>query len=993
MDNSHAVDIDKVLQNFNVTLEKGLTDEQVKTSQEKYGKNELPEEEPTSYLILILKQFDDTLVKILLAAAAISFILALLEEGEYRLQSFVEPLVIMMILIANAVVGVWQDSSAESAINSLKEYEAPEATVVRNSKIKKIQSSELVPGDIVKLASGDMVPADLRLAKIVSTTFRVNQSSLTGESASVLKSIGKLDSDIEIQGKKNVLFSGTTVTYGTAFGVVCGTGIKTEIGKVHLSLMKKKKESGDEEDEDEKTPLKIKLDEFGELLSKVIMVICILVWLINIGHFTDPVHGGLLKGAIYYFKIAVALAVAAIPEGLPAVITTCLALGTRKMAQKKCIVRSLPSVETLGCTSVICSDKTGTLTTNKMSTIRVLTIEDSNKLRSYNVEDTKFLPQKGCFSLNEKKLEKFDDASLITSSQICSLCNESSLIYNSDKKDIQISGEPTEASLLVLSEKIGLVEYPDKYKGKSESDSISVMKEYWENKTPKSAVLEFSRERKSMSVYSKSNNTFYVKGAPEELMKRSTHIQLTSGRVVKFDDEHKRLIEKELKSYTGNALRCIALAYRPNAPTDLDLSDPSKFENIETNLVFVSVCGMIDPPRKEVKEAVRKCKSAGIRIIVITGDNMDTARAICKQIGIFPEDYSNEDLDKVTITGRNFGKLSLEEKKKCIKNVNLFSRVEPSHKMEIVDLLKKQGDITAMTGDGVNDASALRESDIGIAMGSGTAVAKDACDMVLQDDNFATIVSAVEEGRAIFNNTKQFIRYLISSNIGEVVSIFLTVALGMPEALVPVQLLWVNLVTDGFPATALGFNPPEADIMEKKPRKSNESIVNGWLFIRYLIIGTYVGVATVAGYAWWQMYYSQGPQMSWYELTHFHGCVEGSKSYSCSVFKNVSPSTVSLSILVTIEMFNALNAVSEDLSIFTMYPWINPWLMVAISLSFILHFLILYVPFLATIFGVAPLGVEEWKAVVMFSFPVIIIDEILKFFSRIFLSSQKVKTE
>merc|ERR1711876_91889 len=446
-----------------------------------------------------------------------------------------------------------------------------------------------------------------------------------------------------------------------------------------------------------------------------------------------------------------------------------------------------------------------------------------------------------------------------------------------------------------------------------------------------------------------------------------------------------RIMAKAIEYGTGrDTLRCLCLATAdsPMNPAEMNLEDSAKFVNYEVNLTFCGVVGMLDPPRMEVAPAIVLCKQAGIRVIMITGDNKNTAEAICKRIGIFQETESTEGK---AYSGREFDDLSPGEQKTACANSRMFARVEPFHKSKIVEYLQQQKEITAMTGDGVNDVPALKKAEIGIAMGSGTAVAKSASEMVLADDNFASIVAAVEEGRAIYNNMKQFIRYLISSNIGEVVSIFMTAAFGLPEALIPVQLLWVNLVTDGLPATALGFNPPDLDIMNKSPRRADETLITPWLFFRYMFIGVYVGAATVGGAAYWFLYDPTGPQINYYQLSHFLQCPaepENFKGISCDLFQSPEPMTMALSILVTIEMCNAINAISENQSLVAMPPWINPLLLGAMALSFALHFVILYVEIMATVFQVTPLSVAQWITVMKFSLPVILLDELLKFVAR-----------
>ncbi|EIW69060.1 hypothetical protein TREMEDRAFT_62788 [Tremella mesenterica DSM 1558] len=975
---------------YGTSAEKGLSDEQVERNRQLYGENTLPETAPTSLFTLILAQFKDQLVLILLGSAVVSFVLAIFEDssepGGSWLTAFVEPLVILLILVANATVGVVQETNAEKAIDALREYSPDEAVVLRNGQMSRVPASALVPGDIISIHVGDRIPADCRILSFSSSSFRLDQAMLTGESMSVPKTERAIsDTSAVKQDMLNMLFSGTTVVNGAARAVVVLTGSRTALGAIHSSISAK-------DEEEEKTPLKKKLDDFGEQLAIVISVICVLVWLVNIRHFSDPSHHGWLKGAIYYLKIAVALAVAAIPEGLAAVITACLALGTKKMAKRGAIVRNLPSVETLGCTNVICSDKTGTLTTNQMSVARFLTISDKSDLAEYMVKGTTFSPHGEVTTLDGQHAEKSTVRTTPVDRmiEICAVCNDAKVAFNTETESYANVGEPTEAALKVLVEKLG-----------SDSDAFNstlsslppqgratAVNDYYDSKIRRLLTFEFTRDRKSMSVLTSDTRTgrvsLLVKGAPESVIDRCSRVLLPTGVQPLRPALRSKLAEAQLQ-YGQRGLRTLALAYVDEQDGEVShyKTDSSEdYVKFEKDLIFVGLVGMLDPPRPEVKEAISKCRTAGIRTIVITGDNKNTAETICREIGIFTP---NEDLTGKSYTGRELDALSHEEKLIAVQTASLFSRTEPNHKSQLVDLLQSLGLVVAMTGDGVNDAPALKKADIGIAMGSGTDVAKLAADMVLANDNFATIEKAVEEGRAIYNNTKQFIRYLISSNIGEVVSIFLTVLLGMPEALIPVQLLWVNLITDGLPATALGFNPPDHQIMKTPPRDARERLVGGWLFFRYMVIGIYVGIATVAGYAWWFMFYEDGPKISWYQLTHFHQC-SPSTGIDCSIFSSLpskQATTMSLSILVVIEMFNACNSLSENESLLVLPIWTNPYLVASIILSMGLHFMILYVPFFSTLFQITPLGWTEWMAVLSFSIPVIVIDEVLKLISTL----------
>ncbi|KAH7519450.1 hypothetical protein FEM48_Zijuj08G0037400 [Ziziphus jujuba var. spinosa] len=1027
--------VEQCLKEYNVKLDKGLSSYEVEKRREKYGWNELAKEKGKPLWRLVLEQFDDMLVKILLVAAFISFILAYMhgnESGDSGFEAYVEPFVIVLILILNAIVGVWQESNAEKALEALKEMQCESGKVLRDGYVvPDLPARELVPGDIVELRVGDKVPADMRVAILKTSTLRVEQSSLTGEANPVLKGTDPIFvDDCELQAKENMVFAGTTVVNGSCICIVISTGMNTEIGKIQKQIHEASLEESD-------TPLKKKLDEFGSRLTTAIGLICLVVWIINYKNFISwelsdgwPTNVQFsFERCTYYFKIAVALAVAAIPEGLPAVITTCLALGTRKMAQKNAIVRKLPSVETLGCTTVICSDKTGTLTTNQMSVTEFFTLGGKTTAsRIIRVEGTTYDPKDGgivdwtCYNM---------DPNLQALAEICAVCNDAGIYF--DGNLFRATGLPTEAALKVLVEKMGVPDVKARNKIRESQLAANYLIdrntvklsccEWWTKRSKRVATLEFDRIRKSMSVITREptgHNRLLVKGAVESLLERSSHVQLADGSLVPIDEPCRQLLLLRLLEMSSKGLRCLGLAYKDDLedladyyseshPAHKKLLDPASYSSIESDLIFVGIVGLRDPPRDEVHRAIEECREAGIKVMVITGDNKSTAEAICQEIKLFSQ---GDDLRGRSFTGKEFMALSPSQQINILSKPGgkVFSRAEPRHKQEIVRMLKEMREIVAMTGDGVNDAPALKLADIGIAMGiTGTEVAKEASDMVLADDNFSTIVSAIAEGRAIYNNMKAFIRYMISSNIGEVISIFLTAALGIPECMIPVQLLWVNLVTDGPPATALGFNPADPDIMRKPPRKADDALVNSWVLLRYLVIGSYVGIATVGVFILW---YTRASFVGINLVNDGHTLVELSQLRNwreCSSWANftVSPYTVgqgrlitfsdpcdyfsvgkvkamtlSLSVLVAIEMFNSLNALSEDGSLVKMPPWRNPWLLVAMSVSLGLHCLILYVPFLADVFGVVPLNLNEWLLVILMSAPVILIDEVLKLVGR-----------
>eukprot|EP01022_Parablepharisma_sp_SALTPOND_P025271 TRINITY_DN583_c0_g1_i2.p1 TRINITY_DN583_c0_g1~~TRINITY_DN583_c0_g1_i2.p1 ORF type:complete len:1119 (+),score=125.21 TRINITY_DN583_c0_g1_i2:3763-7119(+) len=1018
--NAHQWSAEEVLRSLEVDPKIGLSKEEATRRLKVYGRNELPRTPPPSMWDQILGQFEDNLVRILLVAACVSFFIALTDQSDNTLAAYVEPMVILLILIANATVGVWQEMKSEKALDALLMLQARRTQVLREGKLEIVDAAELVPGDICVLHGGDRVPADMRLIKAMAV--KVNQSTLTGEADAVSKnpSLIVTQENAMNQDKKNMIFSSTEISTGEATAVVVGTGEQSQLGTIKSQIEKAAEEN-------KKTPLKEKLDQFGDTLSWIIMVICVLSWLVNFHNFFDPIHGNAFRGAVYYFKIAVSLAVAAIPEGLPAVITTCLALATARMAENKAIVRQLASVETLGCTTVICSDKTGTLTINKMTVVELSYLNDagssivSHKVRGEGLDLTGKIE-----GLTKEDFGR--NPVLYDIAQVCALCNNARLKRippeeeDTDGKGLKISGTATEGALKVLLQKLSKYD-----SGFSEKDILTEEVEKYaymfESENPVVAKLPFTSTRKSMSVVVKRKdaaNVLLLKGAPDMLLDRCSKVRLANGDSVPLTGEIKDTIKHKIVDVSKNAYRCLGFAIKDTLPEEYAYADEKQFSSIasdekkypmfESDSTFLGYVGIKDPPRSNVPMAIEKCRDAGIRVIMITGDNKNTAVAIGKELGLVAE----KDPDTKFMDGREFDQLKDEnEKIQRIKDgACIFSRVEPKHKRELVQVLKSMGEVVAMTGDGVNDAPAIRQAHIGISMGqTGTDVAKEASKLVLADDNFATIVTAVEEGRSIYSNIRAFIRYLISSNIGEVVAIFVTSVLGFPEVLSSVHLLWVNLVTDGLPATALGFNPPEKGVMEQKPRKSDEQLIGGWTLVRYFIIGTYVGIATIGIFIHWYMY-MESPDghtlISWDQLTSWSECPSWPaemknfttfneidlKKDPCEYFSDAKEkaSTLSLTVLVVIEMFNAMNSLSEH-SLLIVPLWKNLWLCLAICSSMILHFLILYVPVLSSLFGVVPLTGNEWVWVLIYSAPILVLDEVMKLIARIAGPSKTIRNK
>ena len=733
------------------TSYKGLNENEVKQRLEKYGKNTLKEKKKESIFIKFIKQFNDFMIITLIIAAIISAVVSKM-NGE---SDYIDSIIIIAIVIFNAIMGLVQEQKAEKSIEALRKMTAPVAKVIRNGKVQEVKASEVVPGDIVMLETGNYVPADCRLIK--SYNLKIEESSLTGETVPSEKEADKvLNNDIAVADMKNMAFATTIVVNGHAEAVVVDTGMNTKVGKIAGMII---------EDEAPETPIQKKLGEVGKTLAIVCIVICILIFVIGIFK-KIPI--------IEMFMTSVGLAVAAIPEGLPAIVTIMLSIGVTKMAKKNSIIRKLPAVETLGSSTVICSDKTGTLTQNKMT---VTTIKDCDGT-----------------SRNKKMIL-----------ELATMCTDTTEEHINGTKEAK--GEPTEVAITNAALLNG------------------ISKSYLYEQMPRINELPFDSTRKMMTTIHKIGNKYRIitKGAPDVLIRKCIKYYKNGQILPVFEIEE--LIKLQNQEMAQRALRVIAVAYK-----DVDtMPNLNSAENVENNLVFCGLIGMIDPPREGVKEAVSTCRKAGIKTVMITGDHLQTAKAIAKELGILRK-------NDLAIDGQTLEKMSKDELEKNIKKYSVFARVSPEHKVRIVKAFQVTGGVVAMTGDGVNDAPALKNADIGIAMGKGgTDVAKNAADMVLTDDNFVTIVEAIKQGRNIFDNIKKAIHFLIATNIGEIVTIFLGLILGMKSPLLAIQLLWVNLVTDSLPAIALGLEKPEKNIMEKMPRNPKKSIFAGGLWSKIII--------------------------------------------------------------------------------------------------------------------------------------------------------------
>ena len=917
----HSLETEEALQALNVSIEDGLSTEEAEKRFQKYGYNELEEAPPKSFLAKLWDQFNDFVIWLLIGAAVISAFL-----GEW-----VEAGAILAIVILNAILGIVQESRAEEALAALKKLAAPEADVIRNGMQVSVAARKLVPGDVVVLEAGNYIPADLRLLETYN--LKVEEAALTGESVPVQKDAGvTLVEDSSLGDRKNSAYSGTLVSYGRGRGLVVNTGMNTEIGRIAEMLSSV---------EEEVTPLQRRLDQLGKTLGWAALAICGLVFALGWVRGNDPLE---------MFLVAVSLAIAAVPEGLPAVVTISLALGMREMIDRNALIRRLSSVETLGSATVIGSDKTGTLTQNEM-TVTHISIDG----KDIAITGGGYRPE-GDFLVDGNPIELAQHPAARTALWIGSMNNDAKLVKDGDpdkgQSEYRMIGDPTEGSIIVAAAKAGL-DFQD-----------------LEQAYPRVQEIPFDSERKRMTTIHKvldpddedfspfHDDTEYadwyvvaVKGAPDVVLDLCTSYEQFDDTPIAMQDEVRERILKANDGMAKQALRVIAVAYKmvKNLPEELT---PEEFEN---DLTFVGLLGMIDPPREEVKESLAVAKKAGIRTVMITGDYATTARAIAESIGLMESDHD-------VYTGKDLDQMDDAELEAQIPHVDVFARVSPEHKVRIVRALRANSEIVAMTGDGVNDAPALKQSDIGVAMGiTGTDVAKETADMVLTDDNYSSIVSAIEQGRIIYANIRKFVYYLLSCNMAEIATIFLAIAFRLPSPLNPIQLLWLNLVTDGAPALALGMEKGDPDIMDQPPRPSDEPIINKTMRLGIVVQTIAITAVTLGAYLLGLKY--------WPEL---HNGI------------NDTAATMAFITLSFSELLRAFTARSERYPILKIGVFKNKTMNIAVVASAVLLLAVLYVPFLQPVFSTVPLNWQQWEVV----FPLLLVPAIAAEVTKWFITKR-----
>ena len=860
----------EILQELDVDEKNGLSSTEALRRLEKYGKNKLETKKKKTLFKQFLSQLKDVMIYILIIAAIISAFLGEISDA----------LIILLVIIINAVIGVIQESKAEKALDALKELSTPKALVKRDGSLKEILSEDIVPGDIVIIDAGRYIPGDLRL--IDTANLKIEESAFTGESVPSEKDASFLpDKEIPIGDQNNMAFMSTLATYGRGVGVVVGTGMNTEIGKIAKMI---------EQEENDETPLQKKLSELGKILGFLAVGICILIFIISFFQGRDLLE---------MFLTSISLAVAAIPEGLPAIVAIVLALGVQRMVKKNAIIRKLPAVETLGSVSIICSDKTGTLTQNKMTVTTVYTNDSYIKESEFNLND------------NESKL--------LVDCMV--LCNDAT--YSEKSK----TGDPTE---------IALLESPFK---------LNILKEKLEKEFKRIDEIPFDSDRKLMTTVNLVDDKkarVFTKGALDSILSICNKISI-NGKLVDFSKEYKAKVLENSNIMSDKALRVLAFAYKDISKENIVL------DFLEKDLVFIGMVGLIDPPRLEVKDSIKLCKSAGITPVMITGDHKNTAFAIANELGI-AEDISQ------AITGHEIDRFKEEEFNEKIINYRVFARVSPEHKVKIVKAFKSHGNIVSMTGDGVNDAPSLKAADIGVAMGiTGTDVSKGASDMILTDDNFSTIVSAVEEGRKIYLNIKKSIVFLLSCNLGEILTLFTAILLNWNSPLQPIHILWVNLITDSFPALALGVDKTKEDVMNNPPRNPKESIFIKSDKIQLIINGVLIGGITLFAFKL------------------------GERLYADSL---IHAQTMAFVVLSVSQLFLSLSLRSNTKSAFSLGIFSNKYLVYSILLGIFLQVIIISISFIANIFKVTPLLLYDWIVVILVSLIPFAINEILKLFRK-----------
>jgi Ca2+-transporting ATPase len=872
--NFHALPAEEVAAILSTDLAQGLSSQEAARRLQQYGPNQLQELPRPGFLALLARQFQDFLVLILIAASLISLLL-----GEY-----IDAGAIIAIVVLNAVLGVVQESKAEEALAALKRMAAPEATVLRQGHVVTLPAAELVPGDIVLLEAGDYVPADLRLVEAVN--LRIDEAALTGESVATEKDAHLvLEADVPIGERRNMAYLGTIVTYGRGSGIVVATGMSTEIGRIAQMIQTV---------EEEQTPLQRRLEQLGKWLGIAALAICGVVFLLGVIEGEPPLE---------MFLVAVSLAVAAVPEGLPAVVTICLALGLQRMVRRNALVRRLPAVETLGSATAICSDKTGTLTQNKMTAVELYV----DGLR-VSVTGTGYDPQ-GEFLVDGVPVDPKANASMARLLEAAALCNDARLERaDAPEQGWQVAGDPTEGALLVLAAKAGL--WPQ-----------ALLEE-----RRRLQEIPFDSARKRMTTIhpngAEGRFIAYTKGAPDLLLELSSRV-LRDGRPEPLSEEERARLREENSRMASKALRVLGFAYREFSSLPERLTP----EEVERELTFIGLVGMIDPARPEVKEAIARARGAGISTYMVTGDHKDTAVAIARELGLLEE-------GDLVLDGNELTKMDDAQLREVAPKVRVYARVSPEHKLRLIEALRAHGHIVAMTGDGVNDAPAVKRADIGVAMGiTGTDVTKQTADMVLTDDNYSSIVAAIEEGRIIYSNIRKFVYYLLSCNAGEILVVFLATLFGWPVPLSPVQLLVINLLTDGAPALALGLEKGDPDIMEQPPRHPNEPILNREMQLGVLTQAIAIAAATLTAYRL---------GMHWFP---------GDSSM---------PRTMAFATLTLSELFRAYTARSEYHSVFKIGLFSNKYMQYAVLSSLAILALIFYVPGLQPVFDTYPLTPGHW---------------------------------